>query len=87
MAKRKQRSALSVAMELGFQPAPRRPEGEAQPECGIKARVGQYVRSYKHVVTMDTTRRVSKGALRRYERENDTERVLDYSAFINAHRR
>lgn len=82
----KQLGALAVAMELGFTAAPPRPQGELQPEYGIKARVGQYVRPYTRAVVLDTSRRVSKGARRRYERDNGTEGALDYSAFINSKR-
>jgi len=84
MAKRKQLPATAVAYVAGFV-LQRAMPGQPEPQYGIKARVGQYVRPYTRSVELGAGR-VSKGRRRRHEHDHGTTGLLDYSAKLNANR-
>ena len=81
MTKRKALTAPEVAYLMGFEPS-----ADKDVHYGRKALVGQYTKRYTRAGHLPATGRISKGAQRRYDRDNGTEGVLDYSAVINARR-
>jgi hypothetical protein len=87
MAKRRAYpAAFVVDMEGGFvkhtAPDPTQP----QPHYGRKALVGQYTKRVVLVAPLDESRRISKGARARAERDHGTEVVRDFSESINSRR-
>lgn len=77
--------AATVAYLVGFTP-PRQMPGQAPlPPYGRKALFGQYVKPYKGTGHLPPGR-ISKGARKRYDRDNDREGLRDFSVSINARR-